>query len=84
MPMRLVEVDPNEVGIRKRGRYRPIIEDFADRGIELALVEGIDGASLQRAYKGLCHTAARIGAPVKVMKRGDSVYLARTDGGDWS
>ena len=83
--MRLVEVDPNEVGIRKRSRYRPIIEDFADRGIELALVEGVDEASLQRAYKGLCHTAARIGAPVKVIKRGNEIYLARTDrGGDWS
>lgn len=73
-------IDPEEVPPRRtaRGTWVTIVESFAESGEKAARL-ALNGASAKTARVSLSTACIRLGLPVAVVKRGDDVYLVRTD-----
>ena len=61
----------------RKTRYRDIVEEFENSGIETALVEGPGAESVKTATLVTSLTAAKKGKPIMVRRVGDKVYLQR-------
>lgn len=72
-----MELVPTEIPkkISRSSKYINTINDFVASGMEAAKVE-LDGQKAQSAWVSL-HKAAKEQGQVKVMKRGEEIYLQR-------
>lgn len=58
--------------------YREIVDDFLEKGIKSGQVEA-PGHKTTNIAAGLASAVKSMGAPLKVRRRGESVYLERSD-----
>jgi hypothetical protein len=74
--MRLVDASTDR--IPTRGKWHKLVLDFIDSGLSVAEVKDLDCPGVT-AYRGIIYVLNTRTYPVKVMKRGERIFLTRTD-----
>jgi len=78
--MRLKEIDEVPGVSKKPGKYAELINDFLNSGkphVEVELEEG--DAKTQHTYSSLISNIKKMKAPVRIVKRGNRIFLIRRE-----
>lgn len=75
----LVPVDRDEYEISGKSKlpYRKIVSEFADSDMDVAEVRFDDSINIDTVCTAFYSTVKKSGAPVKVSKRKNKIYLAK-------
>lgn len=78
--MRVVKVaviPPRTTKVNRKSKYKQKLLDFEGSGFEYAEVTFDEGEDARKVYMGFAKYAKKLG--VKVVKRGERLFLARGD-----